>query len=393
MHGASCAAPTISTCVGDRKVVETDVLLIALADVRQDARTLNLARALSADGLRVVIHAASGGTINEMQGAPGEPVVIPWKDPGGRALRRWWSLRSSAQRLAVRARLVIGMDLFALDAARSLALRSAAALIYDMREFYFALGPLKGRGLRQRVLAWHERQLLKHVDQLIVSGPLDAMVAQDRFELPKPAVVLLNTPPYRDTVQSHLRALCGVANDDILALYQGVIHPGRGLMPMFHAMLLKPRLHLAVIGGGPAEEQMRNAADAFGLNDRVHWLGSVAYDDLHSLTCGADIGLCLIEPLSLSYEYALPNKLFEYMMARIPVLATDLPALRAHFEDHPVGALVERALQPEQICAAIDSLSAGSVRRDAIEACEHIRRLSYESQSERAVALCRGYLT
>lgn len=393
MRGAYCAARTISTCVGVRKVIDTDVLLIALADVRRDARTLNLARALSAAGLRVAIHASCSGGVKTTQGAAGEPVVIPWNDPGGRAIRRWWSLRSSARSLDVRARLVIAMDLFALEAARIVAGRCGAPLLYDMREFYFALGPLEGRGLRQRMLAWHERRMLRSVGRVIVSGPLDAAVVQERFALSLQPVVLLNTPPYRDPVDSDLRGRCGVTDHDILALYQGVIHAGRGLVPMFTAMSRDPRLHLAVIGDGPAEGMLRQAALKLGVEARVHWLGSVPYDTLHELTCGADVGICLIEPLSLSYEYALPNKLFEYMMARVPVLATDLPALRAHFADHPVGVLVDRAFRPGDICAAIDALTSDPLRRRAVEACEGIRQLSYESQSAKVVALCSEYLT
>ncbi len=374
-------------------MIDTDVLLIALADVRQDARTLNLARALSASGLRVVVHAASDAGHHLGSGGKLEPAIIPWNDPGGRALRRWWSLRTSTQGLAVHARLVIAMDLFALDAARIVAQRCGAPLFYDMREFYFALGPLEGRGVRQRVLAWHERQMLKNVDRVIVSGPLDAAVVQDRFALSSPPVVLLNTPPYRELVDSDLRERCGVDDNDILALYQGVIHKGRGLVPMFMALSLDPRLHLAVVGGGPAEVTLRQTARDLGVESRVHWLGSVAYDELHALTCGADVGVCLIEPLSLSYEYALPNKLFEYMMARVPVLTTDLPALRVHIAEHPVGLLVDRALNPGDICAAIDSLTSEPLRLRAVQACETIRRLSYESQSAEIVALCRERLT
>ncbi|MBU3679002.1 MAG: glycosyltransferase family 4 protein [Candidatus Kapabacteria bacterium] len=373
-------------------MIEPDVLLVALSELSRDARTLNLARALASDGLRVAIHAADIGTDVTLKGA-GEPLtVIPWNDPGGRAARRWWSLGRSARRLAVRPRLVIAMDLFALDAARAVARRCGAPLIYDMREFYFALGPLQGKGLRQRLLAWHERRLLGSVDRVIVSGPLDADVVNDRFHLPKPAVVVLNTPPYRDPVTSDLRKRCGVPHDALLAIYQGVVHHGRGLAPMFSAMSLNPRVHLAIVGNGPAEADLRITANDLGIGNRVHWCESVPYDELHALTCGADVGVCLIEPLSMSYEYALPNKLFETMMARIPVLVTDLPALRRHIESHPVGLIVGRTLDAREIADALDAATTEPRRRQMIVACDDIRQLSYESQAAHVVALCREYL-
>ncbi|MBU3699976.1 MAG: glycosyltransferase family 4 protein, partial [Candidatus Kapabacteria bacterium] len=373
----------------------TDVLLVALADVSRDARTLNLARALSAEGLRVTIMAAAASEDHQPPAVEGGAGIdlIQWSDPGGRAARRWWSLRGYASRQSVRARLVVAMDLFALSAAAIIAQRSGARLVYDMRELYFALGPLEGKGLKQRLLEMHERSMLRRVHRVIVSGELDADLVQQRYGLTERPFVLLNTPPYRDVVASDLRRRCGVSAGTPLAIYQGVVHHGRGLAPMFRAMALRPDLHLAIVGNGPAEADLRGSAKAAGVSDRVHWLGSVPYDQLHALTCGADVGLCLIEPLSLSYEVALPNKVFEYMMARIPVLASDLPALRSLVEQHPIGPLVDRALLPEDIDVALSQVFDPGLRAAMTDACEASRDLCYERQSQSSVQLIRDLLT
>ncbi len=374
-------------------MITPDVLLVALADVSRDARTLNLARALSAAGISVAIHAADSRPDAERITVSAAPLdVLPWSDPGGRAARRWWSLNASVRRLSVRPRVVAGMDLFALASARDIARRNAVPLIYDMRELYFALGPLGGKGLRQQLLSWHERRMLAEVDRVIVSGELDADLAQERFHLARRPFVLLNAPPYRDVVTSDLRQRCGVVDDKPLAIYQGVVHHGRGLLPTFRAMQRMPELHLAVVGDGPAESELRQAAAELGVQQRVHWLGSVPYDRLHALTCGADVGVCLIEPLSLSYEYALPNKLFEYMMARIPSLVTDLPALRALLDQHPVGVMVDRRLRAADVAEAFQVALTQPRRQQMIDACAAITQLSYETQSHRAVELIRELL-
>jgi glycosyltransferase involved in cell wall biosynthesis len=351
-----------------------DVLLVALADVTRDARTVNLARALSARGLAVSVL----GGFRQQQSEPF--TQIAWHDPGGRALRRWWSLTRTCAALSISAKLVIAMDVFALAGSSLIAKRSKAKLFYDMRELNFALGPLKGRGLKQTIITRHEERQLRHVNTIIVSGDLDADLIQERFALTKRPTVLLNTPPYKDVVQSPLRHACGVSASVPLVIYQGVVHHGRGLEPFFHAMEHMPDVHLAVLGDGPAMSELQRRAQQIGLGDRVHWLGSVPYDELHAYTCGADAGLCLIEPLSLSYEYALPNKLFEYMNARIPSIVSDLPALRLHIDTYPVGGLVGRTLEPREIAQVtqrlLDEKNAASMRT----ACESIRELSYEQQ-------------
>lgn len=351
-----------------------DVLLVALADITRDARTVNLARMLSQRGLTVAV-------LGAYRDHHDEPFVkITWNDPGGRALRRWWSFTRTCAAADVSAKVVIAMDVFALAGASQVARRAKAKLFYDMRELNFALGPLQGKGLKQTIITRHEERQLRSVDTVIVSGDLDADLVQKRFSLASRPLVLLNTPPYKDVVESPLRTMCGLDATTPLLIYQGVVHHGRGLEPFFHAMLLMPDIHLAVMGDGPAMSELQRRSAQIGVADRVHWLGSVPYDELHAYTCGADLGLCLIEPLSLSYEYALPNKLFEYMNARIPSIVTDLPAMRLHLENHKVGGLVRRTLDAEEIASVTRSLLTSQMAEAMKEACEAIRELSYERQ-------------
>lgn len=369
---AYCGAPTISTSSKTPEAV--DVLLLAVADVSRDARTLNLARALEQDGLRV------------------STVGISARDAQARVIRRWWKFNRRVASLDCKPRLVVAMDLFALSAAHAVARKHSIPLLYDMREFYFALGPLAGRGIKQKILSAHERRLIGRVDDVIVSGELDADIVRQKFSLKKRPVVILNTPPYKDPVLSPLRYSLAIPQTSTLALYQGVVHHGRGLAPFLRAMPQMPDVHLVVIGDGPAQGSLTALAHELGVDARVSWLGSVPYSELHQLTCGADIGLCLIEPVSMSYEYALPNKLFEYMMARIPCLVSDLPALHAHVISHPVGVLVEPTLTPSSIVAAMKRVLQVKTRAEMRSACEDIRELSYERQASTACGLIREHL-
>lgn len=380
MLAGSCGARTIS-----RSPHNVDVVLLAVADVTRDARTLNLARALNAAGLGVDVIGMSA------------------EDSQKRAIRRWWTFNKDVAARTVRPRLVVAMDLFALSAARSLSKKHNVPLLYDMREFYFALGPLAGKGIKQKILASHERRLLKDVDDVIVSGELDADIVQQHFALAKRPVVLLNTPPFKAHIPSPLRSslplpishssTLPISHSSTLTGYQGVIHHGRGLAPFMKAMTQMPDVHLVVIGDGPAQPDLARLSVELGVADRVTWYGSVPYDELHALTCGLDVGLCLIEPVSMSYEYALPNKLFEYMMAGVPSLVTDLPALHDHIIRHPVGVLVERELSPAAIVGAMERVMQTTTREAMQEACRDIRDLSYDRQASIAVALIREHLS
>jgi glycosyltransferase involved in cell wall biosynthesis len=249
---------------------------------------------------------------------------------------------------------------------------------------------LQGRGLKQRVIEAHERWMLRKVDIVLVSGPLDATIVRDHYRLENEPHVILNVPPFKERVESDiLRKHHGIADVDCIVLYQGVVHHGRGIAPFMKSMVHVHDVHLCIVGDGPAVADLQLLSAELDVADRVHWHGAVSYDDLHDVTCSADVGLCLIEPVSKSYEYALPNKLFEYMMAGLPVLATDLPALRMQLGQTPVGMLVERTLKTTSIVAALQQVRVPATYEGMRDACRAIRDLSYERQAQYIIDLVR----
>lgn len=359
-------------------------LLLALADVNRDARTLLVARTLARAGRHVCIIAA--GMLHERDAAPtlagGSITLRSWADPGGSAFARWRSFTAFAVRQRdIEAATIGAMDLFALYAAVRLQRLRPARLIYDAREFYFALGALRGRGIKQRIIAGMERLLIKRATVVTVSGELDAEIIQQRYHLAALPTVLLNVPPFRERVMSNtLRDTCHIPMSSPVVLYQGVLHHGRGIGPMIAALPILPRVHLCVIGDGPAREKLTALARATDVADRVHWLGAIDYDELHAWTCSADVGLCLIEPISQSYEYALPNKLFEYIMAQIPVVVTDLPAMRKFVLRYRLGESIQAPPMPEDIAAAVERALDKEYFRPSLKAASKL--FSYERQEE-----------
>jgi len=358
------------------------VLICIVGDVSRDSRSLLLARTLDSAGFTVSIAAAC-----RAEEPGGDITLYRWNDVGGRATTRAlrYGLWLQKQKIPT-PRLVIAGDYFALSAAVSFARRTGARLLYDMREFTFALGPLAKRPLRQKFIEWSERRLLRHVDMITVSGPLDAKVIEDRFR--RKAEVILNVPPYQPALRTDkLRKTFSISANTTVVLYQGVIHHGRGLEPFLRAMPFLPNVHLCVLGDGPAKGALQEISRECGVDDRTHWWASVPYDELHSWTCSADIGLCLIEPISMSYEYALPNKLFEYMMAGVPSLVTDLPALHEMVMREPVGMLVNRTLTPTEIVDAMNRIRQPITYEALHHRCLATKTYSYEGQAQHVIRI------
>lgn len=138
-------------------------------------------------------------------------------------------------------------------------------------------------------------------------------------------------------------------------LYQGVLNPGRGLKPMIKALKFINDLDLIIIGYGKVEQDLKSFVAQEKMNDRVHFLGRVSRDKLFNYTKKATLGMVLEEPLGLSFQYSLPNKLFDYIHAEIPIVAGNLPEITRIINKYKVGVLVDN-YEPKTIAKAINNL-------------------------------------
>lgn len=127
-------------------------------------------------------------------------------------------------------------------------------------------------------------------------------------------------------------------------LYQGAVNLGRGLELMIETMHLLPDYIFVIIGDGDILDSLEQKVLMLNLENQVKFLGRVSPKELKGYTPLADIGISLEEDLGLNYRYALPNKLFDYIQAEIPVIVSDLPEMKSLVIKYEVGhVLSERS--------------------------------------------------
>jgi len=335
---------------------EFDVCFISLNVLKHDARTLNLARIFAKNNLSVCIIALAEE--NDISAYLKENIrLIPVQIPDyKRAYKRFLEFSKEVKKYfhSVKSEIYCAEDLYSLYPASKLKRINGGKLFYDSREIYSALGPLFNNPIKQKLISFAEKRLIKYVNEIFCSGELDAEYLQNYFKWKKPIQVIMNLPKYRDYVSADLfRDIYPISKEQKIILYQGMLLPGRGILKIIESLEYMNDFVFCLLGDGPIKNEIQEFVKSKNLSNRVYLCGTVPYDELHHWTCSADIGVSFIEPVSFSYELALPNKIFEYCMAMIPSLSSDLPALKKIFDRFEIGKIIPSDSNPKAIADAI----------------------------------------
>ena len=228
-----------------------------------------------------------------------------------------------------------------------------AALVYDAHELYGepAGSSLFGR-LQRRVSLLMERFITTSASAVITTNQSRVDVLRERHGRDD-TVILPNVPALHAPDEPHAN---GFPPGRIL-LYQGGIYAEtRSFRETLKAMRDLPGVEFVIVGfGRPRDlDLIRTWAEEEGVADRVHLLGPRPFDELVATAAAADVGLVPIKPVNWGTYLGDTNKLFEYLMAGLPVAAADLPEIRRIVEqgDPRVGELFD-PFDADSIGAAI----------------------------------------
>lgn len=240
--------------------------------------------------------------------------------------------------------------------------------VYDAVEFF--ADTADGSGAARYVSALYDRTGGRIARVLTVSDALANALAASHPDLP-PARVIPNAAP--SLPSEVIASLQREATDDVpLVIYQGGFSRNRGLVDLIDAAhALRGIWRVALRGWGPEEEALRKRVEAlFSPDDpdRPQILPPLAYWELPMWTATADIGLIPYRPGSVNHDLATPNKLYEYPAAGVPVLASDLPEIKAELERTGTGWTYDAEAAPASLISRLGQLSRSEID-EARRAC------------------------
>jgi glycosyltransferase involved in cell wall biosynthesis len=281
---------------------------------------------------------------------------------------------------------VFAHDLPMLPLATRLARRWGAAVICDLHEVYPEQHEFRREWWTYRSLKRLEAKYLPLADGILCVNPAVRDYVERSVAVKAPIGVVYNTVPYAEPRGQGpaLWELFDFDRDRRVLAFAGSLRWEANLDSLIRLFCAADveGWALAILGSGPDEEALRRTIDELDAADRVFMGRRVDQGELISVLASADAGVLPYVGIDFNHVIATPNKLFEYIQARLPILAADLPQVRQILEDHRNGRLVDFASAP----SAVDGL-----RRFLLEEVQSFDRATLE-QAARSVCWERDEL-
>jgi glycosyltransferase involved in cell wall biosynthesis len=263
-----------------------------------------------------------------------------------------------------------------------------AKLVYDTHELETETNGSKG--FRKKIGKWLERNLIKHVDLTIVVSENIADWYANAYHINRPPVVL-NAPNQRALKRNnHFREQLGIRDDQIILLYQGGLVAGRGVHLILEAFKARKddKVVAVFMGYGPLKDEIQEIT---AQRNNIFFYPAVAPQIVLEYTSSADFGIHLIQNTCLNHDYCMPNKLFEYAMAGLPVLVSNMKDMSEMVEKNQMGSVISdfsaagiNLVIDDFLMQELTTMKANAYR----VACEN----SWEVQEQKMLAAYQGML-
>ena len=238
-------------------------------------------------------------------------------------------------------------------------------LVYDTHEL--ETETVAAHGIRKHLSKILERVLIRFVDETIVVNDSIAQWYKQEYRLKR--VWVVRNVPYNAgeniTKTRMLREAFGIRDEEIVYLFTGGISQGRGIPLLLDAFSrTHPNRHVVFMGFDHLTSLVQEYAAKY---PNIHHHPAVPSSDVLKYAAGADVGLCLYENTCLNHYLCLPNKVFEYMLAGLPMIVSDFPEMAALVERYDCGWKV--AVDVEALLALVETISLKEVRAKSANAC------------------------
>ncbi len=230
-------------------------------------------------------------------------------------------------------------------------------LVYDSHEYFTEVPELIGRKVR-KIWLKIEQFILPRVKN---SYTVCQSIANEYQRLYGIEMKVVRNFPTKEIIDSQIE-IPHYLKDKKIILYQGALNVGRGVEYVIRAMQLIEDAVFLIIGDGDIRKELMQEVEDLNLQSKVIFIGKVPFNQLLEYTKLAQVGISLFEDRGLSYRFSLPNRLFDYIKAQIPVLISNLPEMQSIMNKYEIGISIE-GFDNDQIVWALNEMLTNLPKR------------------------------
>jgi len=260
-------------------------------------------------------------------------------------------------------------------------------LVYDSHELFTEIPELTNRPGIKKIWATIETSILPNVKNMYTVNGEIATYYQSKYTIP---VQVIRNLPYKQEKAIPEKAFKDpIKKNRKMIILQGTgLNLDRGAEESVLMMQFLQNTVLYIIGGGDVFERLAGLIKDHRLEDKVFLLKKMPYEKLLEFTSLADLGLSLDKNTNLNYEWSLPNKLFDYVQCRVPVLVSDRKLVAEFVKKNNIG-FVTKTFDPMLLAQTVSSIFADQktyqIWKDNLEkiALEY----TWENESEKLIKI------
>lgn len=261
-------------------------------------------------------------------------------------------------------------------------------LIYDTHELETEKNRLTG--IRKKLARSVENLLIYKVDHIFVVSNNIANWYYKNYDISKPTVIF-NTPKFQHLKKNdYFRKKFTIRDDQLIFLYQGGLAEGRGIELLIDYFKNRndDRAIIIFMGYGIFEKKIRKKSS---LCNTIYFHEFVSSSVVLQYTVSADVGFNLIENTCLNHNYCMPNKLFEYIMAELPVIVSDVKEMSEFVQSNNIGLVVKNN-EIEALNYAINEMISKDLNTFRANIKRVARQNSWEHQESKMIKVYKNLL-
>ena len=298
------------------------VLVSVFNNLSTDQRVEKVCRTLSENGFAIELIGNNWGGLPDLKRDYAvSRIILKSKILRYAYVEFQWKLYKELLKKADQHTILLSNDLDTLLPNYMVSKKLNLPLVYDSHEIFTEMPSVNGR-FTQNIWRSLESFIAPKLKFMMTASESYADWFHKTYGIDRP-VVLQNFPLKSGNPQDY-----SIVNSPKVIIYQGVINPSRGLDKLIPEMHKIENAELWIAGDGPKKKEFQELTKNLGLDDKVKFIGKILPEKLREITQKADLGVSIEENNGLSYYFSMPNKISDYIQARIPVVVSDFPEMR-----------------------------------------------------------------